>query len=89
MTETSTMLLHLNYSQSPVVNYQAEEAIQPDMNPSVLDILGARPKTTQFHLADGVTVVRSQEGILLKQASWGSRMKPREKKPVEKNFARN
>jgi hypothetical protein len=89
MTETSIILLHLNYSQYPVINYQAEEATQPDMNPYVLDNLGARPKTTQFHLTDGVAEVRSQEGILLKQASWGSRMKPREKKPVEKNFARN
>eukprot|EP00090_Calanus_glacialis_P006717 TRINITY_DN15247_c0_g1_i3.p1 TRINITY_DN15247_c0_g1~~TRINITY_DN15247_c0_g1_i3.p1 ORF type:complete len:384 (-),score=106.08 TRINITY_DN15247_c0_g1_i3:140-1198(-) len=75
--------------QSPVVNYQAVDTIQPNMNPSVLDNLGARPKTTQFHFTAGVSEVRSQEGILLKQASWGSRMKPREKKPVEKNFARN
>ena len=89
MTETSIMFLHFNYSQTSVVNYQAEEAIQRNMNPPVLDNLGARPKTTQFHFTDGVSEVRNQEGILLKQASWGSRMTPREKKPVEKNFARN
>merc|ERR1719350_1243583 len=72
--------------QPAMVNYQAEEAIQTNMNPPVPDNLGARPKTTQFHITAGVEEVRNQEGILLKQASWGSRMRPREKKPVEKNF---
>ena len=58
-------------------------------NPSVPDNLGARPKTSQLHLAAGTGELRNQEGCLIKQSSWGSRMKPREKKPVEENFARN
>eukprot|EP00092_Neocalanus_flemingeri_P014504 GFUD01015649.1.p1 GENE.GFUD01015649.1~~GFUD01015649.1.p1 ORF type:complete len:427 (-),score=134.30 GFUD01015649.1:141-1337(-) len=86
-----------NQSQA-VDSYQVEEginhtddsqAVTSEPKESVPLNLGARPKTSQSHLPVGSGGGGSQEVILLKQASWGSRMKPREKKPVEENFARN
>jgi len=81
--------------QSPVEENSKEEEgmrTQSDDNNKPYETcqvnLGARPKTSPAHHSDGNVTGESQGGILLKQASWGSRIKPRENKPVERNFAR-
>merc|ERR1719317_1370167 len=62
---------------------------QPPVNTPATDNLGARPKTSQLQPDTAATELKNQESVLLKQSSWGSRIRPREKKPVERNFARN
>jgi len=61
---------------------------QPPVTPAI-DNLGARPKTSQLQPDTTAKDLKNQESVLLKQSSWGSRIRPREKKPVEGNFARN